>query len=228
MPFRHRLSAAVVFRIDFEQRLLLPILSRHHSSTHHHSYLLRHQLHCYRGRLCLRQCLHLNSPEFRRRQSGNFLPMQNNLTNVGSSKQTHTELIDYTTGEFYSTVSQAASDTFSTPLSSNVICFFLSALHIISTETNVVQLDLSYSIIDANRYSMSLTAGFDLTISKIEFSKVFYNTQHFSMGARKCMFSYDWLISTPLTASNYFNLPAVAMNSQLIVGIKSLSVPTGN
>lgn len=73
---------------------------------------------------------------------------------------------------------------------------------------------------------MSVTAGKNLSITKIEFSKLVYNTKDFSLGARNYLTSYDWKITTP-TVTSTFSIPNTILNNQLIVGIKSFYTFSG-
>lgn len=68
---------------------------------------------------------------------------------------------------------------------------------------------------------MTVTAGNNLTISKLSFSKIIYDSSFFSLGSRYYLVSYDWLITAPALSSNFFALPVTVSNNQLLVGLKS-------
>ncbi len=62
-----------------------------------------------------------------------------------------------------------------------------------------------------------------MTITKLAFSKVIYDISNFTITSRKYLHSYDWIISDGASSTNYFNVPSITVDNQLIVGLKSLS-----
>lgn len=85
----------------------------------------------------------------------------------------HTEVVDFTGDQ--SLWSYSSYNSFSAPLSNNKILFFLTSLDILATSTIPIYMDLSYSILDANHYSMTLTIGYNVSISLFTFSQIFYD-----------------------------------------------------
>jgi hypothetical protein len=68
---------------------------------------------------------------------------------------------------------------------------------------------------------MTVTAGNNLTITQIAYSKIFFDSSLFSLGTRNYLTAYDWQISNPNLSSNFFALPATVCDNQLIIGIKN-------
>lgn len=68
---------------------------------------------------------------------------------------------------------------------------------------------------------MTVTAGNNLTILGLAFSKIIYNASDFSIGARNYITSYDWVITNTSLSNNFIPLHYTVYNNQLILGIKS-------
>lgn len=90
---------------------------------------------------------------------------------MSGSLQSHTEVVDFSgnQAQYY------PYDSFSTPLANNKILFFLTTLVITSTTLIPLYIDLSYSILSSSSYSMTLTAGYQMSITRFSFSQIFFD-----------------------------------------------------
>jgi hypothetical protein len=90
-----------------------------------------------------------------------------------------------------------------------------------------MEIDFSYQILSSTTYSMTVSVGYNMTITNMWFSKVIYNTADFSMISHYYINTYDWTISNATASGYMFNVPSTITNNQFIVGLKSFSCSTG-
>lgn len=105
--------------------------------------------------------------------SGTLGEMQANISTMSEQLQSHTEVVDFTGSQ--SLWSYSTYNSFAAPLTNHRILFFMSTLYIVATSTVPIYMDLSYSIIDSGSYSMTLTVGYNVSITRYSFSQIFFN-----------------------------------------------------
>jgi hypothetical protein len=152
--------------------------------------------------------------------------MQTNITAMSGSLTTFTDVVDFANNQVYYSY---ASDyqTFVTPLTDNKIIFFLTTLEIISTTLVPIQLSLSYSILDTSSYSMTLTAGFNLTIERITFSQIIYDSAVYSATVSPILRGMEWSITNALASTNIIDVQQSIVDSQFIMGLKTFDTSSG-
>ena len=144
---------------------------------------------------------------------------------MNSSLQSHTELVNFATGQVYFSYNFAYQQ-FVTPYSNNKILFFLTALHIVATSTDPLSLDITYSILNNSHYSMTLTAGYNVTITRYSFNQIFYTTSDWNTTVSPYLNAYSWSIADSTSSSNIF-VDSTLVNNQFIIGIKTFTANIG-
>lgn len=120
---------------------------------------------------------------------------------MSSSLTSHTEIVDFSTSQVYFSYN-AGYQTFTSPLTNNKILFFLSALNIVATSTSALTLDFSYSILTSTSYAMTLTVGYNVSITRVSFNQIFYDTTPYTPGLSPYLNAYVWDVTDASLATN--------------------------
>ena len=145
---------------------------------------------------------------------------------MSSALTSHTEVVDFTTGQVYYSYNPNYQ-SFTTPFTNNKILFFLSSLRIVATSTIPIQMDITYNILNANSYSMTLTVGYSVKIERIAFNQIFYDAGQYTVGLSPYLNAYVWQISDPLLTTNIITVDSLIVNNQFISGLETFHTSTG-
>lgn len=147
------------------------------------------------------------------------------MTVQSSQLQTHTELVDYSGSQIFNSFRTYIS--FPPPLSNHKILFFLNSLYIVSLSTVPIQLDLSYQIQSNTTYSMSLTVGYNVSVTYFSFSQIFYDVGDFNGSTiSPYLNAYEWDITDYQATNNIIHFDSLLIN-QLIIGLSTFYTNTG-
>ena len=140
--------------------------------------------------------------------------------------QNHTEIINFATAQVYFSYNSAYQQ-FTTPYSNNKILFFLTALHMVATSVDPLQFDLNYAIINNSHYSVTLSVGFNVTITRYSFNQIFYNSGDWNSSLSPYVNAYEWVITNSTLSTNTQVVDSILINNQFIIGLKTFYTDIG-
>ena len=96
-----------------------------------------------------------------------------------------------------------------------------------ATSTVPLTMDISYTILDAGSYSMTLTVGYNVSIHRISFNQIFYDAGDYVLGSSPYLNAFVWDVTNALATDNIITVESLILNNQFVIGLATFNAATG-
>ena len=138
-----------------------------------------------------------------------------------------TEIVNFATSQYYFSYNGNGFGSFSGDIANYKILYFLTTLYITATAGDPVELDISYSILNASHYTHTLTVGYNVSITGFAFSQIMYNLGNSTVDTSPHTYGLEWSIADSSFATNIFGMDSIIAGNQLFFGLKSFTTLSG-